>query len=325
MIERTLVMKAALLFPGQGSQYVGMGKELAQKYPEAKAVFDEADDALGFRISELCFSGPEEDLIRTANTQPAVLAVSVAAYRVLESHGITVQAAAGHSLGEYSALVAAGALSLTDAVQLVRRRGEYMQEAVPVGEGAMAAIIGLEQSVVEKLCKDLEGAEPANFNAPGQIVVSGAVGAVEQVAARALDAGAAKAVMLPVSAPFHCWLMKPAAESLAAHLEATPFRDPRYPVCTNVDAQFVNSGETAKLSLMRQVTAPVRWEESMRRILGMRAERFIEVGPGRVLSGLLKRIDKRATVTNVEDDKSLAKTLQLAGDAAQPLSSQING
>lgn len=310
-------MKMAFLFPGQGSQYVGMGKELAETYPEAKVVFDEADDALGFKVSELCFSGPETDLTSTANTQPAVLAMSIAAYRALESQGIIPHVAAGHSLGEYSALVAAGALSLADAVQIVRRRGEYMQEAVPVGAGAMAAIIGLERSVVEKLCRDGGAtggvAEPANFNAPGQTVVSGTTADVEHVAARALEAGAAKAVMLPVSAPFHCALMKPAAERLSPHLEATPFKDMRYPVCTNVDAELVSSGEVAKRSLIRQVNAPVRWEEAMRRIMTTGMDAFIEVGPGRVLSGLLRRIDKRVAVANVEDERSLGKTLGMIG------------
>lgn len=310
-------MKLAFLFPGQGSHYVGMGEELANTYPEAKAVFDEADTALGFKVSELCFSSSESDLTYTANTQPAVLTASIAAYRVLDTHGITPQVAAGHSLGEYSALVAAGALLLADAVRLVRLRGEYMQQAVPVGEGAMAAIIGLEPKVVEELCRDGSAtggvAEPANYNSPGQTVVSGTAAAVECVAARAVEAGAHKAVMLPVSAPFHCTLMKPAAARLGPHLEATPFRDLRYPVCTNVDAELVSSGDAARRSLLRQITAPVRWEEAMRRILALSVEAFIEVGPGRVLSGLLRRIDKGAAVANVEDEKSLAKTLRLTG------------
>jgi len=308
-------MKLAFLFPGQGSHYSGMGRELANCYPEAKAVFDQADEALGFKLSELCFSGPESELTFTANTQPAVMAVSIAAYRVLESRAITPSVAAGHSLGEYSALVAAGGLSLSDGVRLVRRRGEYMQRAVPVGEGAMAAIIGLERSVVEELCRDggPRGglAEPANFNCLGQTVVSGTTAAVEYVAARAREAGARKAVMLPVSAPFHCALMRPAADWLSPHLNATPFGALRYPVCTNVDAELVSSGEEARRSLLSQMTAPVRWEDSIKRISSLGVEAFIEVGPGKVLSGLVKRIAKQAIVANVEDVRTLEQTLEL--------------
>ena len=293
--------KTAFVFPGQASQYPGMGKELADKYPVARAVFDEADKALGFSISNLCFSGSEEDLKQTANTQPAILTVSVAVYRILEEKGITPHFVAGHSLGEYSALVAAKSLKFSDAVKIVHKRGKYMQEAVPAGLGAMAAIMGLSHAVVMDACKRAaEGqvCSPANLNSPEQTVISGHAEAVK------------RAVILPVSAPFHCALMMPAQEKLEKDLRKTEFAALRFPLVTNVDADTETSGDEARDALIRQVTMPVRWEESVRELIDEGVNTFVEVGPSRVLTGLLRQIERSVGTLNVEDEKSLATAVE---------------
>jgi [acyl-carrier-protein] S-malonyltransferase len=305
--------KIAFVFPGQASQYPGMGKELADQYPTAKAVFDEADKALGFSISQMCFSGSEEELKLTANTQPAILTVSVAAYRVLVEKGIKPDFVAGHSLGEYSALVAAGSLKFSDAVQVVRQRGTYMQQAVPAGEGAMAAIMGLSPAVVLDACKRAaEGkvCSAANLNSPEQTVISGHADAVKRVVEIASQLGAKRAVMLPVSAPFHCSMMMPAQEKLEKDLKKIEFAPLRVPLVTNVDADTETSGDEARDALIRQVTMAVRWEESVRELIDEGVNTFIEVGPGRVLTGLMRQIERSVGTLNVEDEKSLAATVQ---------------
>jgi [acyl-carrier-protein] S-malonyltransferase len=315
--------KIAFVFPGQASQYPGMGKELAEKFPAARAVFEEADKALGFSISKLCFEGTEEDLKLTANTQPAILTCSVATARVLAEKGITPDFVAGHSLGEYSALVAAGALKFSDAVQLVRKRGTYMQEAVPAGEGAMAAIMGLSPAVVTDACKRAAQGKvcsPANLNSPEQTVISGHADAVKRAVEITSQLGAKRAVVLPVSAPFHCALMMPAQERLEKDLRKTEIGPLRVPLVTNVDADTETSGEEARVALIRQVTMPVRWEESMRELIDEGVNTFVEVGPGRVLTGLLRQIERSVATLNVEDEKSLtatvAKIAQARVDAA---------
>ncbi len=315
--------KMAFIFPGQASQYAGMGKELAEKYPEARAVFDEADKALGFSISQMCFSGSEEDLKQTANTQPAILACSVAVQRVLAEKGVTPDFVAGHSLGEYSALVAAGALKFSDAVQLVRKRGTYMQEAVPAGQGAMAAIMGLSPAVVTDACKRAAEAEvcsPANLNSPEQTVISGHAGAVKRAVEMASQQGAKRAVILAVSAPFHCALMMPAQEHLEKDLRKTEFSNLQVSLVTNVDADTIAKGDEAREALIRQVTMPVRWEDSMRLLIDEGVNIFVEVGPGRVLVGLLRQIERSVAALNVEDEKSLSTTMdkiaQARADAA---------
>jgi [acyl-carrier-protein] S-malonyltransferase len=310
--------KIAFVFPGQASQYTGMGKELADNHPVAKAVFDEADKALGFSISQMCFAGSEEDLKLTANTQPAILTVSVAAHRVLMEKGIAPDFVAGHSLGEYSALVAAGSLKFPDAVQIVRKRGTYMQEAVLSGEGAMAAIMGLSPAVVLDACKRAaEGkvCSPANLNSPEQTVISGHADAVKRAVEIASQLGAKRAVVLSVSAPFHCALMMPAQEKLENDLRKTEFAALRFPLVTNVDADTETSGDEARDALIRQVTNPVRWEESVRELIDEGVNTFIEVGPGRVLSGLLRQIERSVSTLNVEDEKSLTATAQKIAQA----------
>jgi [acyl-carrier-protein] S-malonyltransferase len=305
-------MKTAFVFPGQGSQYAGMGKEIAEKYSSARAVFAEADEVLKFPLSRLCFEGPEEELKLTQNTQPAILTTSVAVLRVLQEKGIQPDFVAGHSLGEYSALVAAGALALADAVALVRRRGQYMQEAVPVGVGAMAAILGLEPSALETVCERAAQGQvvsAANLNSPGQIVIAGHREAVERATVLAREAGAKRAIMLQVSAPFHCALMKPAEERLALDLERLTFANLRYPLVTNVDAVTIRTGAEARSGLKRQVSRPVRWQEGVQRLVAEGTGRFIEVGPGKVLIGLIRAIDKSVTMINVEDEKSLENVL----------------
>ncbi|MGE5275705.1 MAG: ACP S-malonyltransferase [Acidobacteriota bacterium] len=288
-----------LLFPGQGSQFVGMGRQLHDASAAARAVFEEADAALGFSLSRLCFEGPEEELKATANTQPAVLTHSVAAWRDLEKRfperleGAAI--AAGHSLGEYSANVAAGALSFPDAVRLVRRRGEFMQEAVPAGVGAMAAILGLPPEAVESACREAAQGEvvaPANFNSPEQTVIAGHAEAVARACALLTERGAKRAVPLPVSAPFHCALMAPARERMEPLLEAATFSDARLPVVTNVDAAPVSSGPALRDGLVRQIDSPVRWVDSVRRLAAEGADRGLEIGPGNVLAGLVRRIEK---------------------------------
>ncbi|NJD62046.1 MAG: ACP S-malonyltransferase [Deltaproteobacteria bacterium] len=291
-------MGIGLLFPGQASQFAGMGKELYEAYPAARAVFREASDAAGMDLAALCFRGTDEELRLTENTQPAIFTVSVAAFRVLEAEtGVTPLCAAGHSLGEYSALVAAGALSVGDAARVLRSRGRYMQEAVRVGEGAMAALIGLSPESVEAVCRAAAGmgvVEPANFNGGDQIVISGSAAAVQAACEAARSAGAKRALPLPVSAPFHCSLMRPAADRLAPELRAVAEGTFRFPVVANVSAEPYPPGAPVADLLLRQIAAPVRWEACVRRMRGMGASSFIEVGPGKVLSGLLRRIDRDA-------------------------------
>jgi [acyl-carrier-protein] S-malonyltransferase len=305
--------KVAFVFPGQASQYPGMGKELAEKYPAARAVFDEADQALGFSISKICFEGTEDELKLTANTQPAILTCSVAVYRVLADRGLTPDFVAGHSLGEYSAGVAAGALKFSDAVQLVRKRGTYMQEAVPAGVGAMAAIMGLSPAVVADACKRAANGEicsAANLNSPEQTVISGHAGAVKRAVEIASQLGAKRAVILAVSAPFHSALMMPAEERLAQDLKSAVFLNLSVPLVTNVDADTISTGDEAREALIRQVTMPVRWEESVRLLIDEGVNTFVEVGPGRVLTGLLRQIERSVATLNVEDEKSLAATVE---------------
>jgi [acyl-carrier-protein] S-malonyltransferase len=304
----------AFLFPGQGSQSVGMCKDLAEKYPVAKETFEEADDALGLAISRICFEGPEEQLRLTENTQPAILTASVAAWRVLDEQGINPALAAGHSLGEYSAHVAAGTISFANAVRAVRNRGRYMQEAVPVGTGSMAAILGMSSENVAQVCADAaqgEICEAANINSPEQIVISGHAAAVERAVKLADERGAKRAKVLPVSAPFHCSLMKPAQEHLAVDLQALRFSVPETTIVCNVDAAAVESGEAARDALIRQVTGSVRWVESMQRLIAQGVQTFIEIGPGKVLCGLMRQIDRSKKCLNVEDEASLQKTLEI--------------
>jgi len=305
--------KVAFVFPGQASQYPGMGKELAEMYPSAKAVFDEADKALGFSISKMCFEGSEEDLKLTANTQPAILTCSIATYRVLEEKGLAPDFVAGHSLGEYSALVAAGALKFGDAVRLVRKRGTYMQETVPAGQGAMAAIMGLSPAVVSDVCKRAAQGQicaPANLNSPDQTVISGDADAIKRAVELASQAGAKRATILPVSAPFHSALMMPAQEKLEHELKKTHFDKLRVPLVTNVDADTIETGEQARDALVRQVTAAVHWEESVRLLIEEGVNTFVEVGPGKVLTGLLRQIERSVATLNVEDETSLLKTVE---------------
>jgi [acyl-carrier-protein] S-malonyltransferase len=304
--------KLAFLFPGQASQYPGMGRNLAESFSESKAVFDEADAALGFSISKLCFEGSEEALKQTENTQPSILTVSVAAYRILEKRGIVPDYVAGHSLGEYSGLVAAGALDFATGVKLVRKRGQYMQEAVPAGEGAMAAIMGLSPADVTEICKKAANGDvvsPANLNSPEQIVISGGAAAVKRAVEIASQSGAKRAVILPVSAPFHCSLMAPAQKRLEPELRAAAFGALRFPLVTNVDAEAITSGEEARDALVRQVTMPVRWLDSVHEMIESGVTIFVEVGPGRVLFGLLRQIDRSVRCFNVEDAASLQTTL----------------
>jgi [acyl-carrier-protein] S-malonyltransferase len=305
--------KVAFVFPGQASQYPGMGKELAEMYPSAKAVFDEADKALGFSISKMCFEGSEEDLKLTANTQPAILTCSIATYRVLEEKGLAPDFVAGHSLGEYSALVAAASLKFADAVKLVRKRGSYMQEAVPAGKGAMAAIMGLSPAVVSDVCKRAAQGQvcaPANLNSPDQTVISGDADAIKRAVELASQAGAKRATILPVSAPFHSALMMPAQEKLEHELKKTHFDTLRVPLVTNVDADTIETGEQAREALVRQVTAAVHWEESVRLLIEEGVNTFVEVGPGKVLTGLLRQIERSVATLNVEDETSLLKTVE---------------
>ncbi|HEX8284347.1 MAG TPA: ACP S-malonyltransferase [Pyrinomonadaceae bacterium] len=303
-------MTLAFIFPGQGSQAPGMGRELAETYPAARAVFEEADDALGFALSRLCFEGPAEELQLTENTQPAILATSIAALRAAESEGLPrPDFVAGHSLGEYSALVAAGALSLKDAVTVVRKRGRYMQEAVPVGAGAMAAVLGADLETVEAACQEAarEGdiCSPANVNSPGQIVIAGSAAAVERAIPILKERGAKRAIPLKVSAPFHCALMLPAQERLASDLDAMDFKDLGVPLVTNVDAAIIRSGSEARASLVRQVSQPVRWRESVELLTREGVDTFVEVGPGKVLTGLVRQTAPQARGLNVEDAASL--------------------
>ena len=303
----------ALLFPGQGSQTVGMGKDLFDKYPLARQTFEEADDALAYKLSTVCFDGPEDQLRLTEITQPAILTASIAALRVLETRVPKACYVAGHSLGEYSAHVASGTLSFADAVRTVRNRGKYMQEAVPVGAGAMAAILGMDLEKVTAVCRDAaqgEVCEPANINSPEQIVISGNTAAVERATKLADERGAKRAKLLPVSAPFHCSLMKPAQDRLEPDLDALKLQKPVYPVACNVDAELVTDDLRARDTLLRQVTGSVKWEQCMRLLIAQGVQTFVEVGPGKVLSGLMRQIDRSKSCLNVSDDATLAKTVE---------------
>jgi [acyl-carrier-protein] S-malonyltransferase len=303
------------LFPGQGSQAAGMGKELAANFAAARQTFEEADEALGYSLSRLCFQGPEEKLRLTEITQPAILTVSIAAVRVLNEAGIAPSFVAGHSLGEYSAHVAAGTLGFADAVRTVRLRGQFMQDAVPVGVGAMAAVLNLGIDAVRAACKEAAGGfdgqvcEPANINSPGQVVISGSKAAVEHAAELCKQKGAKRAILLPVSAPFHCSLMQPAQDRLAVELKALAFNDPQVPVLCNVDASEVCDADRARDSLVRQVTGAVQWEGSMRALIAQGATEFLEAGPGSVLTGLLRQIDRSQSCRNVENEATVHKAL----------------
>ncbi len=305
--------KIAFVFPGQGSQTIGMGKELYERFDAAKIVFDAADDALGFSITNLCFNGPEDELRKTVNTQPAILTVSIALFEVLKEHGIVPDIVAGHSLGEYSALVAAGAISFRDAVQLVRKRGLFMQEAVPLGEGSMAAILGMERKLVIDICQKAQAefgeVQAVNFNCPGQIVIAGKTLAVEKAAELLKAAGAKRAVLLPVSAPFHSTLMKPAAEKLAIELSKIAIHDATVPVVANINGQIITKKQEIEISLVKQADSPVEWEDCIAEIVKFGATSFVEVGPGKVLSSFTKKIAKEIDNLNVEDSNSLEKTL----------------
>jgi [acyl-carrier-protein] S-malonyltransferase len=311
--------RIAFLFPGQGSQAAGMGKDLASNYPVARQTFQEADDALGFSLSQLCFEGPEDQLRMTEITQPAILTVSTAVCRVLKEKGVVPHYVAGHSLGEYSAHVAAGTLSFADAVRTVRNRGRYMQDAVPAGTGAMAAILALPLEKILEACAEAAQGEvvsPANMNSPDQIVISGAKGAVERAAELCKQRGAKRAVLLAVSAPFHCAMMQPAQDRLAADLGALAMDDPAVPVIANFDAEPRTTAQASREALISQVTAAVQWTASMHKLISLGADTFVEAGPGKVLCGLMRQIDKTQNCLNVADTDSLNKTLEALAAAA---------
>lgn len=304
--------KLAFVFPGQGAQKVGMGKDFYDNYDVAKKMFKEADEALGYSIMKMCFEGPEEDLKLTANTQPAILTISCIANEILKENGIQPEITGGHSLGEYSALVAAGVLNFQDAVALVHKRGSYMQEAVPVGEGGMAAIIGVDRDKIVEVCQQFSAESPVqavNFNCPGQIVIAGATKGVELAVEELKAVGAKKAVILPVSAPFHSTLMKPAAEKLAVELDKVTISDAKIPVVANVSAEILTKAEDIKASLVAQAASPVLWEDCVARMKEFGADILLEAGPGKTLCGFNRRIDKTITSLNVEDVASLEKSL----------------
>ncbi len=315
-LRGAVVRPIAFLFPGQGSQQPGMGKALAEAFPESRAVFAEADATLSFPLSRICFEGSDAELARTENTQPAVLAASIAALRALESRGVVATAAAGHSLGEYSAHVLAGTLAFADAVRVVRQRGRFMQEAVPLGEGAMAAILGLARESVDRICREVADGQivsSANLNGPDQVVIAGHAPAVSRAAEASRLAGARRVIPLAVSAPFHCSLMEPARERLARVLEGIPFSDPSMPVYANVDGEPVSSAGAARDALVRQVVAPVRWEDLVERMVAAGIHTFVEVGPGRVLAGLVRRIAREVRVLSVEDPEGVASVARELG------------
>ena len=304
--------KLAFVFPGQGAQKVGMGKDFFDNYDVAKKMFKEADEALGYSIMKMCFEGPEEDLKLTANTQPAILTISCIANEILKENGVQPEITGGHSLGEYSALVAAGVLKFQDAVALVHKRGAYMQEAVPVGEGGMAAIIGVDREKIVEICQSVSAESPVqavNFNCPGQIVIAGATRGVELAVEELKAAGAKKAVILPVSAPFHSTLMKPAAEKLAVELDKVTLSDAKIPVVANVNAQVLTKAEDIKASLVAQAASPVLWEDCVAKMKEFGADVLLEAGPGKTLCGFNRRIDKSIKSLNVEDVESLEKSL----------------
>ncbi len=305
-----VMAKVAFIFPGQGSQAVGMGKDLFDNFAAAREVFEEADEALGFSLSEMCFSGDEADLQLTANTQPAILTASVAAFRAIESEGFAMpDIVAGHSLGEYSALVAAGVLNFADAVRTVRKRGTYMQEAVPVGVGAMAAILGADAETVDAACRDAAQGQvcsPANINSPTQVVIAGDADAVDRACELLKERGAKRAIKLNVSAPFHCALMMPAQERLAGDLSSIAYSDFRFPIVHNVSSEMNSDSSAVEKALTDQVSSPVRWLESVRRMTGEGVDTFIEVGPGKVLSGLVKQIDREVRIMNVDNVESFS-------------------
>ena len=304
--------KLAFVFPGQGAQTVGMGKDFYDHYDVAKKLFKEADEALGYSITKMCFEGPEEDLRLTANTQPAILTVSVIAAEILKENGIVPDIAGGHSLGEYSALVTAGVLDFKDAALLVHKRGTYMQEAVPVGEGGMAAVMGLERDKIVEICAEASKIAPVqavNFNCPGQTVIAGAIKGVEEAAAKLTEAGAKKCLILPVSAPFHSTLMEPAAAKLAVELDKVEIRDAKISVVANVTGGIVTSASDIKESLVKQAASPVKWEDCVATMTAFGADTFVEAGPGKTLCGFNKRIDRKIKSLNVEDISSLEKTL----------------
>ncbi len=303
--------KLAMVFPGQGAQFVGMGKDFYDNFDAAKKLFDEADDTLGYSIKKMCFEGSEDDLKLTANTQPAILIVSVIAAELLKAEGVEAEVAGGHSLGEYSALVAAGALKFSDAVMLVHKRGQFMQEAVPVGEGAMAAIIGLDDKVIVDACNEISDAVQAvNFNCPGQTVIAGTVAGVEAAVEKLKAAGAKKAVILPVSAPFHSTLMKPAAEKLSIELDKTEIHDAAFPIAANFTGELENAAADIKNNLVAQADNPVKWIDCVQAMKNFGADTFIECGPGKTLCGFNRRIDKQLQSFNVEDLSSLQKTIE---------------
>ena len=306
-------MKTAFVFPGQGSQKVGMLKDLYEAYPIVRERFAQADEALGYSISQLCFEGPDTELVKTANTQPAILTASVACYEILKEKGFTPDIVGGHSLGEYSALVAAGVLDFKDAVYVVHKRGEYMQEAVPLGEGAMAAILALTREEVVRICGEVNdtvgSVQAVNFNCPGQIVIAGATKAVEVAAEKMKEAGAKRAVMLPVSAPFHSRLMEPAAKRLQEELDKIEVKDAQIPVVANITGEILKDGATIKEALVTQAAAPVLWEDCVATMVDFGVTRFVEVGPGKVLTGFTKKINKAMELANVEDEASLAAAI----------------
>jgi len=309
----------AFLFPGQGSQTTGMGKDLAANYAVARQTFEEADEALGFAISHLCFEGPDDQLKLTENTQPAILTVSTAVCRVLKEQGIVPQYVAGHSLGEYSAHVAAGTMAFADAVRTVRKRGQYMQEAVPEGAGAMAAILGLPLDQVLQICSEAAQGEvvaPANMNSPDQIVISGAKGAVERAAELAKQRGAKRALLLAVSAPFHCAMMQPAQDRLAADLNRLAMNDPAVPVIANFDAEPRTTAQSAREALVRQVTGAVEWSRSMQKLIALGVTNYVEAGPGKVLCGLMRQIDRNQNCVNVGDEGTLQKALAVFSEVS---------